>query len=155
MKIIDIEVIPISLPLSSRYDNAAGRRRMYDIDQQVAVKIHTDAGITGHGSYEDRPDIAPSEMEPLIDTNPSTICTTTITSPSAECEKQVLTEMADSLPNLAMDDTVWAAAFDLARQARIQGYTVPATDLAIIACAHRHGVSLEHVDSHLQVLQTL
>ncbi|HCL31652.1 MAG TPA: hypothetical protein DIC52_24885, partial [Candidatus Latescibacteria bacterium] len=39
-------------------------------DQQVAVKIHTDAGITGHGSYEDRPDIAPSEIEPLIDTNP-------------------------------------------------------------------------------------
>ena len=70
MKIIDIEVIPISLPLSSRYDNAAGRLRMYDIDQQVAVKIHTDAGITGHGSYEDRPDIAPSEIEPLIDTNP-------------------------------------------------------------------------------------
>jgi predicted nucleic acid-binding protein len=72
-----------------------------------------------------------------------------------EREKQVLTEMADSLPNLAMDDTVWAAAFDLARQARIQGHTVPATDLAIIACARRHGVSLEHVDSHLQVLQTL
>jgi len=70
MKITDIEVLPMVLPLSPRYDNAAGRLRMYDIDQHVAVKIQTDVGITGYGSYEDRPEIANSEIEPLIDTNP-------------------------------------------------------------------------------------
>jgi len=72
-----------------------------------------------------------------------------------EREKRVLIEMAAGLPDLAMDQDVWSTAFDLARQARAQGLTVPATDLAIAACARRHGVALEHVDSHLQVIEAL
>lgn len=72
-----------------------------------------------------------------------------------ELEKQVLTEMAASLPDLEMDQAVWSTAFDLARQARAVGHTVPSTDLAIAACARRHGVALEHVDSHLHAIETL
>lgn len=70
MKITDIEVIPIAMPLAKRYDNHHGRTRMYDIDQHVVVKIHTDNGLIGYGDYEDRSAIASEEIEPLIDRNP-------------------------------------------------------------------------------------
>ena len=70
MKITDIEVIPIAMPLANRYDNHHGRTRMYDIDQHVVVKIHTDNGLIGYGDYEDRSAIASEEIEPLIGRNP-------------------------------------------------------------------------------------
>ncbi len=70
MKITDIEVIPIVMPLAKRYDNHHGRTRMYDIDQHVVVKIHTDNGLIGYGDYEDRSAIASEEIEPLIGRNP-------------------------------------------------------------------------------------
>ena len=70
MKITDIEVIPIAMPLAKRYDNHHGRTRMYDIDQHVVVKIHKDNGLVGYGDYEDRSAIASEEIEPLIGRNP-------------------------------------------------------------------------------------
>lgn len=70
MKITNIEVIPIALPLSKRYDNTQGRTRMYDIDQHVFVKIHTDNGLVGYGDYEDRKTISQAEIDPLIGRNP-------------------------------------------------------------------------------------
>ena len=70
MKITDIEAIPIAMPLAKRYDNHHGRTRMYDIDQHVVVKIHTDNGLIGYGDYEDSSAIAPEEIEPLIGRNP-------------------------------------------------------------------------------------
>ena len=70
MKITNIEVIPIAMPLAKRYDNHHGRTRMYDIDQHVVVKIHTDNGLIGYGDYEDRSAIASEEIEPLIGRNP-------------------------------------------------------------------------------------
>ncbi len=70
MKITDIEAIPIAMPLAKRYDNHHGRTRMYDIDQHVVVKIHTDNGLIGYGDYEDRSAIASEEIEPLIGRNP-------------------------------------------------------------------------------------
>lgn len=72
-----------------------------------------------------------------------------------ERERRVLEEMATSLPSLGIDDAVWAGACELARSARSQGVTAPATDLIIVACARRHGVGLEHDDAHLAALQGL
>jgi len=54
-----------------------------------------------------------------------------------------LRHFAEALPLLPMDEAVWSAAYDLARRARAQGVTVPATDVAIAACAQRHGVRIE------------
>ena len=53
MKVTTIDVIPITIPLSKRYENEAGRLRMYDIDQQTAVRVTTDNGIIGYGSNEE------------------------------------------------------------------------------------------------------
>ncbi len=72
-----------------------------------------------------------------------------------EPERRVVAEMAAALPSLPIDDTVWSTAHELARTARTQGVTVPSTDLVIAACARRHGVGLEHDDSHLQAVQAL
>lgn len=66
-----------------------------------------------------------------------------------------MAEMVSALPSLPIDDTVWSIAHELARAARARGHTVPATDLVIAACARRHGIELEHDDSHLAVVEAL
>ena len=71
MKIAHIEQIPIAMPLAKRYDNHAGRMRMYDIDQHLVVKVHGDNGLVGYGDYEDNPRPVPqAEIDALIGTNP-------------------------------------------------------------------------------------
>ena len=67
-------------------------------------------------------------------------------------EKRVLRRFADTLPVLPMDDEAWSAAYDLARHARAQGVTVPAADVAIAACALRHGAGLESADRDFELL---
>ena len=51
-----------------------------------------------------------------------------------------------------MDEDVWSVAYDLARRARSRGVTVPATDVAIAACAQRHGAGLESADRDFELL---
>ena len=70
MKITDIEVIPIAMPLAKRYKAHDGPIRMHDIDQQVVVKVHTDNGLVGYGNSEDFPTVPDSAIEPLIGRNP-------------------------------------------------------------------------------------
>ena len=70
-----------------------------------------------------------------------------------DTERQVLTEFAAVLPVLALDDAVWVAAYQLARRARRRGVTVPATDIAIAACAERHGAILETADKDFELLR--
>ena len=70
-------------------------------------------------------------------------------------EHRVLRDFARTLPDLAMDDVVWQAAYDMARRARAQGITVPATDVAIAACALRHGAALETADADFQLLASV
>ena len=71
MKITDIEIIPIVVPVAERYDNHHGRIRMGGIDQRLFVKIHTDNGLVGYGDYEgvDRPP-PQLEIDRLIGRNP-------------------------------------------------------------------------------------
>ena len=67
-------------------------------------------------------------------------------------EQRVLRDMEQNLPELEISQEVWLLAYDLARGARKQGKTVPASDIVIAACARHHGVELEHADSHFEVL---
>ena len=67
-------------------------------------------------------------------------------------EQQVLRRFAEVLPVLPMDEDVWSVAYDLARRARSRGVTVPATDVAIAACARRHGARLESADRDFELL---
>ena len=70
-------------------------------------------------------------------------------------EQQVLRRFAEVLPVLPMDEDVWSVAYDLARRARSRGVTVPATDVAIAACARRHGVRLESADRDFELLASV
>ena len=70
-------------------------------------------------------------------------------------EQQVLRRFEDVLLSLPMDDVVWATACDLARRARSRGVTVPATDIAIAACARRHGAAIESADTDFDRLASL
>ena len=68
-------------------------------------------------------------------------------------EKRALRDFAKVLPDLPIDEYVWSAAYDLARRARAQGVTVPATDVVTAACAQVHGADLESADSDFQWLR--
>ena len=70
-------------------------------------------------------------------------------------EHRVLRDFARVLPELPMDAPVWQAAHELARRARGRGITVPATDVAIAACALRHGAELETADSDFELLASV
>lgn len=64
----------------------------------------------------------------------------------------MLRRFAEVLPTLPMDELVWSHAYDLARLARSRGVTVPAADVAIAACARRHGTKLESADKDFERL---
>ena len=70
-------------------------------------------------------------------------------------EHKVLRDFARTLPELPMDEAVWQAAYDMARRARAKGITVPATDVAIAACAIRHGAALETADADFEPLASV
>ena len=65
----------------------------------------------------------------------------------------MLRDFAAVLPELPIDEDVWSAAYELARQARARGVTVPAADVVIAACARVHGADLEFTDSDFHRLR--
>ena len=67
-------------------------------------------------------------------------------------EQRVLRRFAAVLPDLPIDAMVWSTAYDLARRARGRGLTVPAADVLIAGCAHRHGAALESADKDFERL---
>lgn len=67
-------------------------------------------------------------------------------------ERAVLGKLAETVPDLPIDEAVWEKAYDLARRARAKGVTVPAIDLIIAACAQHHGASLESSDADFDLL---
>lgn len=70
-------------------------------------------------------------------------------------DRKCLRDFEHVLPQLAIDDEVWAGAYELARRARAAGVSVPATDILIEACARRHGTDLETADSDFERLNAL
>ena len=70
-------------------------------------------------------------------------------------EKKVLRDFERLLPELPISDDVWSEAAELARRARANAITVPASDLLIAACARHHGASLETADSDFDLLAPL
>ena len=70
-------------------------------------------------------------------------------------DRKSLRDFEAVLPELAVDDEVWAGAYELARRARSAGVSVPATDILIAACARRHGADLETADSDFERLAAL
>lgn len=71
MKIAAIEQIPIAMPFAKRYDDHAGRMRMYDMDQHLVTKVIADNGLIGYGNYEDNPNPVPqTQIDALIGTSP-------------------------------------------------------------------------------------
>jgi predicted nucleic acid-binding protein len=71
---------------------------------------------------------------------------------AGERDRTILRDFESVLPELPIDDAVWASAHDLARRARAAGISVPATDILIAACARRHGAKLETADADFERL---
>ena len=74
---------------------------------------------------------------------------------AGERDRKILRDFESVLPELSIDDEVWAAADALARRARSSGVSVPATDILIAACARRHGAELETTDADFALLRSV
>jgi predicted nucleic acid-binding protein len=73
----------------------------------------------------------------------------------ADPERQMLSDLEQRIPELAINDEIWQSACDLADRCRKAGRRAPASDLLIAACARYHGVELESADAHFDLLKTL
>src|SRR5438876_11318076 len=71
---------------------------------------------------------------------------------STEQERAALREYEQRIPELAINDEIWQSACELADRCRKAGKRAPANDLLIAACARYHGVALESVVAHLDLL---
>jgi predicted nucleic acid-binding protein len=67
---------------------------------------------------------------------------------SGPAEQAFVRDLEREAAVLPTDDNVWRLARALAQQCRSAGFTVPATDLVIAACARHHGADLIHRDAH-------
>ena len=63
-------------------------------------------------------------------------------------EKKKLKELEETIPCVLITSEVWKIANTLARECRSSGYTIPSTDIIIVACSIFHKTSIEHYDSH-------
>ena len=63
-------------------------------------------------------------------------------------EHRMLRDLRNELEIVPTTAEVWDLASDLAQQCRRSGFTIPATDLLIAACAKHHNLQLVHVDHH-------
>ena len=73
----------------------------------------------------------------------------------ADPERQMLKDLEQRIPELAINDDIWQSACELADRCRKAGKRAPANDLLITACARYHGVELESADAHFDFLKTL
>jgi predicted nucleic acid-binding protein len=67
-------------------------------------------------------------------------------------EQKVLRDLEQLVENVPTTDAVWAEARQLARDSRAAGFTCPATDVLIAACARHHGLEILHRDRHFDLL---
>jgi len=70
-------------------------------------------------------------------------------------EQKRLREMEQVIPRLPIDETTWSRSMALANRARSLGWTVPAMDLLIVACAIQHNADVESCDRHIHELRKL
>jgi predicted nucleic acid-binding protein len=70
-------------------------------------------------------------------------------------DRKILREFEAVLLELPIDDEVWSTACALARRARANGVSAPASDILIAACARRHDVDLETSDSDFDLLASV
>jgi predicted nucleic acid-binding protein len=66
----------------------------------------------------------------------------------AASEKRFLQGLERDLEKVPTPPAVWEAASELARTCRAAGFSAPATDLLIAACAMYHGLEILHRDKH-------
>ena len=71
-----------------------------------------------------------------------------------DAETRLLAELERELECVPTTPEVWRRARLMAKDARAEGLTVPATDLLIAACAREHGLDLVHHDAHFDRLRT-
>jgi len=70
-------------------------------------------------------------------------------------DRKILREFEAVLLELPIDEEVWSTACALARRARANGVSAPASDILIAACARRHDVDLETSDSDFDLLASV
>lgn len=73
---------------------------------------------------------------------------------ASKADEKDVTDLADLLISLPIDETVWERAKTLAAACRKAGTPVPAPDSVIAACAFVHRAALDYEDEHFRLLET-
>ncbi len=69
-----------------------------------------------------------------------------------EEEKRSLRLILEQLKLLPISSEVWEASYELARNLRVRGITIPAQDVLIAATARYYDAELYHNDSHFALI---
>jgi predicted nucleic acid-binding protein len=72
-----------------------------------------------------------------------------------EREKRELALLEKDITLCPVDAEAWHVARKLAVRCRESGFTLPASDIVIAACAARHGLELEHCDKHFEKIMPI
>jgi hypothetical protein len=64
-------------------------------------------------------------------------------------ERKDLTRLERDLDKVPASETAWSLAREVARRARQEGHTIPATDILIASCAAAADAAIETVDEHV------
>jgi predicted nucleic acid-binding protein len=73
----------------------------------------------------------------------------------SESDRRALREHELWVPDLPINEGIWADACALASLSRRRGQTVPATDVLIAACARHYQVRIESLDTHFEFLMRI
>jgi len=70
-------------------------------------------------------------------------------------ERDMIVMMTQNIHNYEIKSDVWVKSFQIAKNARHRGLTVPSTDILIYACAVHYEAELLHKDRHFDLLSKL
>jgi len=97
-----------------------------------------------------------SRVEGLLKTGHAILCDIVIlelwNGARGDYERSKLRQIMETLDRVPTTDAVWTMANNLATACRIQGITVPSTDLLIAATARVHRLDLLEADSHFGMI---
>lgn len=69
-----------------------------------------------------------------------------------ERERNILRQFDSQLPSVPITSAIWANSFRLVNLALLRGYHIAAHDFLIYSCAQLHGLQIEHLDGHYDLL---
>ncbi len=70
-------------------------------------------------------------------------------------EREIITEIFDTIEYLEMTREIWIESGNLARELRSHGKTIPLSDIIIACCAKKHQYQIFTIDKHFKHISNI